>query len=71
MALVYRFSTYDAQSDEFICSRRWGTREGIARVGGVVHEDTGIITFEAAIGTEIPGLTVKDYDPALRIPTPK
>ena len=64
MALIYRFSIYDARSDEMVRSRRWGTREGIARVGGVIHEDTGVITFEAAIGTELPGLTVRDFDPA-------
>ena len=69
MAVIYRFSIYDIQLDELIRSRRWGTREGIARIGGVVHEDTGISTFEAAVGTEIPGLTVRDYDPAAKIST--
>ena len=63
MALIYRFSIYDARSDEMVRSRRWGTREGIARLGGVIHEDTEITTFEAAIGTELPGLTVRDFHP--------
>ena len=64
MALIYRFSTYDGPSDQLIRSRRWGTREGIARVGGIIHEDSGTMTFESSVGTEIAGLTAKDFDPA-------
>jgi hypothetical protein len=63
MVLVFRFKQYDISSDGYIVSRRWGTREGIKEVGGVVLEDTGTEIDDAEIGAEIQGLTDRGFDP--------
>ena len=66
MASIYRFFVYDGRFDGLIQSSRWGTREGIARIGGLIQEHTEVTTFEAAVGTELPGLTVRDFDPTAK-----
>jgi hypothetical protein len=63
MATVYRFQLYDINSDAYTISRRWGTREGIEGVNGVVLEDTATEIDDRSIGAEIKGLTARGFDP--------
>jgi hypothetical protein len=63
MVQVFRFQLYDVSTDGYTVSRRWGTREGITKVGGEVIEDTATEIDDAAIGDEIEGLTARGFDP--------
>lgn len=60
---VYRFTVYDITSDGNIRSRRWGTREGVKAVRGVVMEDTGTEIDARFVGGEVEGLTERGFDP--------
>jgi hypothetical protein len=60
---IYRFTIYDINSDGNVRSRRWGTREGIKAVCGVVLEDTGTEVDASCVGGEEEGLTVRNFDP--------
>lgn len=63
---IYRFTIYDISRDEHVTSRRWGTRDGIAAVCGAVLEDTGAVVDASAVGGEVEGLTVRDFQPQAR-----
>jgi hypothetical protein len=60
---IYRFTLYDITSDAAHQSRRWGTRDAIERIGGEILADTVIEVDASAVGSDIPGLTVRDYLP--------
>jgi hypothetical protein len=60
---VYRFKKYDISNDENRQSRRWATREAIERIGGEVLEDTATEVDPSAVGTEIDGMTERNFDP--------
>lgn len=61
--IVYRFKRYDIRSDYSQESRRWATREAIARVGGVALEDTATEIDADFVGAEEPGMTEMGFDP--------
>jgi len=63
---IYRFRKYNIGSDGYDVSRRWGTREAIEHVCGEVLEDTAVEVDEAAVATDIEGLTVRGFDPRPR-----
>ena len=60
---IYRFAVWDTSNDDYKLSRRWGTREGIKKICGKVLENTELEINENVIGTEIEGLTVRDFNP--------
>jgi hypothetical protein len=64
---VYRFRKYSISSDGYQVSRRWATREAIERVRGEALEDTAIEVEDAAVATDIEGMTVRGFDPRPRI----
>ncbi|MBL6612397.1 MAG: hypothetical protein ISS15_21085 [Alphaproteobacteria bacterium] len=59
---VYRWTKYDISNDERKVSRRYGTREAVARVGGEVIENSGIEIDQSAVGAEIDGMTARNFD---------
>lgn len=62
--IVYRFRVYDVLSDQMHLSRRMATREAINNVArGEVLETTAIEVEDSAIGTEIAGMTLIDFEP--------
>jgi hypothetical protein len=61
---VHRFSHHDISTDKTFVSRRWGTREGIKRIGGMVLEDTEVEVDEALVGRRIEGLSDIGFDPS-------
>lgn len=63
MVTVYRFGIYDGAMDCTRTSRRMGTREGIARIGGIMLDEPGVEVDEADVGEEEPGLTARDFKP--------
>lgn len=64
---IYRFRVYDAQNDEMITSRRWGTREAIERFAhGEVFENTAVEVEANVVNSDIPGLTARNFDPHRR-----
>lgn len=60
---VYQFRRYDIGTDENRKSRRWGNLDAIAQVGGHALKDTATEVDGCLIGTEIPGLTERDFNP--------
>jgi hypothetical protein len=60
---VYQFRIYDAANDEMRKSRRWATRERIEWLHGEVLEHTTVEIDAALVGSEIEGMTVRDFDP--------
>ncbi len=60
---VYQFTLYDITSDGNCKSRRWGTLEGINSVGGVALKETATEIDAAEIGSEISGLTERNFSP--------
>jgi len=58
---IFQFTIYDVRSDEKQKSRRWGTLEGIKGVGGQALEDTGTEVDASEVGSEVPGLTVRNF----------
>jgi hypothetical protein len=47
---VYRFKRYEVSCDEYLTSRRYGTLDGIARVGGETVEHTAVEIDETLVG---------------------
>jgi hypothetical protein len=67
MVTIYQFEVYRIDSDEFLRSRRWGTREAITDIAhGRVLEGTAIEVDESVIGSDIHGFTVRDFNPHRR-----
>jgi hypothetical protein len=64
MATVYRFEAYDIHTDEIKQSQRWGTREGIARIGGWPVEGSGVEVDDGALVRH--GLTERNFNPTPR-----
>ena len=64
--MIFRFHKYDITTDGVRISHRWGTRDGIANVGGTVIEDTGTEVDASLVRSEIPGLTERDFQPNRR-----
>lgn len=60
---VYRWAKYDISNDETKVSRRYATREAVARVGGEVIEGSGIEIDQSSVGAEIDGMTSRNFDP--------
>lgn len=60
---VYRFKKYNIAMDMSQESRRWATREAIARVFGEVLEDTAIEVDEAYLSSDEPGMTASAFNP--------
>ena len=60
---VYRFTVYDISADENTRSRRWATLAAIKRIGGAALEDTAVEVDSSAVGTEIPGMTERNFNP--------
>lgn len=60
---IYQFTIYDVGTDERQKSRRWGTLEGIEAVCGTALEDTKIEVDTSEVGSEVPGLTLRNFSP--------
>jgi hypothetical protein len=54
---IFRFQKYNISNDENQMSRRWGTRQAVARVGGELLEHTAVEVDTAVLGREIEGMT--------------
>jgi hypothetical protein len=65
MTVVFRFQTWDVSNDCYKLSRRLATREAIARIGGEPLGE-GINIDASLLGTEIQGMTDRDFDPRPR-----
>lgn len=65
MAIVHRYSLAVQGGDAgYVRSCRWGTIEGIRRLGDArLVVNSGIEVPDADVGQELPGLTSRDYDP--------
>ena len=63
MVTVYQFQLYDITTDTKRKSRRWGTRETIADMGGEILEDTATEIAEADVRSEVHGLTAIGFNP--------
>lgn len=60
---IYQFRKYDISIDSHRKSRRWGTKEAIARVQGEPLEETGIEVDESALSDDAPGMTAIGFMP--------
>jgi hypothetical protein len=60
---VYQFRMYDASNDEMRKSRRYATRERIDWLRGEVIEGTGVEIDATLLGSEVEGMTARDFDP--------
>ena len=60
---LYRWRKYAMSLDQMITSRRWGTREAIAEMGGEILEETAVQVDATAVQSDVPGLTAMDYMP--------
>ena len=61
---IYKFEVYNPQTDEIVKSRRWGTEEAIREIAnGRVLKDTAIEVDESVVASDIPGFTVRDFNP--------
>ncbi len=61
---IYQFEVYNAQDDQMIKSRRWGTSEAIEQIAhGRMLRNTAVEVDESAVASDIPGLTEKDFIP--------
>ena len=63
---IYRFTIYDIGSDDNHLSHRWGTMEGIKRIGGQALADTATEVDASVLTSGIPGLSERDFDPHKR-----
>jgi hypothetical protein len=63
MVTVYQFQIYDITTDTKRKSRRWGTSEGIAALGGEILENTATEIAEADARSDVPGLTAIGFNP--------
>ena len=60
---IYQFTIYDISNDNLKKSRRWGTREAIARIGGSVLEETGVEVDASVLGRQMDGLSEIGFNP--------
>jgi hypothetical protein len=60
---VFQFQLYDVSTDTKRKSRRWGTREGVAALGGEILEHTATDIADADLRSDIPGLTAVGFNP--------
>jgi hypothetical protein len=61
---IFQFDVYDVLSDSVQRSRRWGTREAIQEIArGMPVDNTATEVDESAVASDIPGLTVRDFNP--------
>ena len=60
---VHRFKIYDIGNDEWKISRRWATQEGIDKVCGERIDGTAIEIDSKLVGSEVEGMTARNYDP--------
>lgn len=66
---VYRWSSYDGESDTMRRSRRWSTRDAAEKIGhGMVDQSTAVDVDASLVGREVPGMTDIDFDPHAREP---
>jgi len=64
--MIYQFKTWDGSTDNVRIARRWGTKAAIADIAkGTVLEQTGVLVDESVVNSDIPGMTVHDYNPEL------
>lgn len=61
MIEVYRFRTYNGQTDEWTQSRRWGTLAGIKKISGAPILSSRATVDEESIDPD--GLTSIDFSP--------
>jgi len=64
---VYKFELYSIESDYFRVSRRYGTRDAIAKIGGKVIEDSKVSIEASQLGQELEGFTLIDFNPSPRV----
>ena len=65
MTPVYRFTIYDIASDIERESGRWATRAAIARVRGTIVSASEMMIDEALLGSEVEGMTDRNFNPVL------
>lgn len=61
MVIVYRFQSWDINSDCFQNSQRWATKEAIERVRGEIISE-GVEIDDKFLGGEIEGMTARSFD---------
>ncbi len=61
--VIFNFSFYDVTTDKVIRSRRMGRRDAIARIRGIIDEESGVEVDDSALDSEIEGLTRIGYEP--------
>jgi hypothetical protein len=66
---VHRFRLYDINSDSYVLSRRWATRDVIERLGGEIVGAPAVEVDASAVASEsdIEGMTLPDYDPVMGV----
>ena len=64
---VHRFRLYDINSDSYVVSRRWATRDVIEKLGGEIVGSPAIEVDASAVASDIDGMTPPDYDPAVAV----
>ena len=62
MSTVFRFRSWDIANDCYQNSRRWATKEAIARVMGEVIGE-GFEVDDQYIGGEVDAMTARNVDP--------
>jgi hypothetical protein len=62
-AEVFSFRKYDIVRDEYHTFLRWGTRDAIAALEGLVMEGQSIMVDPAVLGREITGTTERNFVP--------
>jgi hypothetical protein len=62
MSTVFRFQSWNINSDQYQPSRRWATRERIEALHGEIISE-GVETPDEFIGREIKGMTDRNFDP--------
>ena len=60
---VYQFTVVDKDINDNQISKRWGTLEGIKRIGGSPLLETKTMVPKSVVGHEHHGLTDKDFVP--------
>jgi hypothetical protein len=64
MVTIYQFEVYDPHIDHMKRSRRWGTRAAIENIAhGNILESTAHTVDQSVVDSDIPGLTLIDFDP--------
>jgi hypothetical protein len=61
---VYRFKGWDNREGGYTeIDPRWGTREAIGRVKGIVIEASGVDIDDVLLSRDLPGFTERDFVP--------